>query len=135
MNTNDPTELDLAAQAWLESKADEQSANLRRIEAEARILALVGAKEEGATTVKTEWFKVQTTGKLTRTLQADKLAEVFNSVPADLYGQVIKSVPSLNLSALRAVEKTNPESYKAFCRAIVTKPAKAAVSVELLGAK
>jgi len=132
---NEPTELDIAAQAWAEAKAAEQAANLRRIEAEAKLLELVGAKEEGATTVKTEWFKVQTTGKLTRTLQADKLAEVFNSVPADLYGQVIKSVPSLNLAALRAVEKTNPDVYNAFCRAIVTKPAKAAVTVELLGGK
>lgn len=131
----EPTELDLAAQSWAEAKADEQAANLRRIEAEARILELVGAKEEGATTLKTEWFKVQTTGKLTRTVQVDKLAEVFNEVPADLYGQVIKSTPSLNLAALRAVEKTNPEAYAAFCRAIITKPAKAAVSVELLGGK
>lgn len=131
---NQPTDLDLAVQLLREAKASEAQATKSRLEAEETVLKLVGFKEEGTTTVKTEFFKVSTVGKLTRSLNATKLPEVENKLNPAIYAQLVKLKPELSLSGLRAVEKANPEAYGIFVGALVTKPAKASVSFELLGA-
>jgi hypothetical protein len=129
---NHPTEIDLICQRQREAKAREEQARTERMEAEDQLIALVGAKEEGTTTHKTEWFKVQTTGKLNRSLIPEALAAVQSAVPQSLYEQVIRYHAELSLSGLHAVEKANPDLYRVFTGAIITKPAKIAVSVEVL---
>lgn len=131
---NEPTELDLAIQSLREAKANEEQARNMRLKAEETILQMVGFKEEGTTTIKTEYFKVSTVGKLTRTLLADELQKVQAEMDPKVFGQIVKYKPELSLSGLKAVEKANPEAYSKFIAALVTKPAKASVSVELLGA-
>lgn len=124
-----PSELDQLAQTWRELKAAEDDFRKRRIEAEQAILAAVGVKEEGTTTEKTAFFKVTTTGKLTRSLDAAAWESVRGDFPDALAPVTYK--PALDLRQLRALEKANPALYAKACECITTKPAKPAVSVEL----
>lgn len=128
----EPTALDMACQAYREAKAAEEAARNDRLLAEERILSEMGCKEEGTTTVKTEWFKVSTVGGLTRGLIADELPRVQGLVDQRLYEQVIRYEPKLSVSGLKAVATANPDAYRLLCSAIVTKPAKPAVKVEVL---
>jgi len=133
---NQPTEIDLAAQAYREAKDAEDQARNKRVALEERLILLVGLKgDEGSQSAKTDWFKVTTTAKLNRSLIQDALADVQSQVPQAIYEQVIQYKPSLSLAGLRACEKANPDAYRAFCQAIVTKPAKASVKVDLLPQK
>src|SRR5579859_5924555 len=49
---------DAAARRYIEAKRKEEAAKLERLAAEAEILRLFGAKEEGSQTVKSELFAV-----------------------------------------------------------------------------
>jgi hypothetical protein len=129
---SEPTELDLACQAYREAKANEELARNARLSAEERILSLCGVKEEGTTTVKTEWFKVATVGNLTRTLLVDELPKVQGLIDQRIYEQVIKHEPKLSVSGLKAVATANPDAYRVLLAAVTTKPAKATVKVEVL---
>ena len=132
MSESTPTDLDLACQAYREGKANEELARNARLSAEERILSLVGVKEEGTTTVKTEWFKVATVGNLTRTLLVDELPKVQGLIDQRIYEQVIKHEPKLSVSGLKAVATANPDAYRVLLAAVTTKPAKATVKVEVL---
>jgi hypothetical protein len=132
MSESTPTELDLACQAYREAKANEESARNARLASEERILSLVGVKEEGTTTIKTEWFKVATVGNLTRTLLVDELPKVQGLIDQRIYEQVIKYEPKLSVSGLKAVATANPDAYRVLLSAVTTRPAKATVKVEVL---
>ena len=133
---NQLTDLDLAAQHLREAKFAMDAAKVALADAEDKVIELVGLKgDEGSQSTKTEWFKVTTTAKLNRSLIQDALADVQSQVPQAIYEQVIQYKPSLSLAGLRACEKANPDAYRAFCQAIVTKPAKASVKVDLLPQK
>jgi len=128
----EPTALDVACQAYREAKAREEQARNDRLVAEERILSEVGCKEEGATTVKTQWFKVTTSGSLTRKLIPEHVTKLRALLALDVLEQVISYEPKLSVSGLKAVATANPEAYRVLCSAIVTKPAKPAVKVEVL---
>lgn len=128
--SNDPTELDLTAQAWREAKAAEDGARQRRVELETQILELAGVKEEGSQHVDTAYFRVTTVGKLTRSLDAAAWEAIRGDVPADLAPVDYK--PSLDLKKLRAIETANPELYQKIAQCISTKPAKPSIKVDLL---
>ena len=130
-----PTTIDIAAQAYIEAKAAEDRARDARLAAEEKILELVGFKEEGTKSIKTTWFKVSTIGKLTRTIIPEALDEVRSHVHEFLYEQVIRYKPELNLGALRNVEEAFPDAYREFIKAIITKPAKTAIKIELIEEK
>jgi len=129
-----PTELDLAAQALREAEESLKAAQATRDAAMFRVVTLLGLKEgeEGTTSLKTEYFKVSATGKLTRSLDEERLEEVQSQVPQDLFAKVIEYKPSLNLKALRAVEQANPAAYRVFAQAITVKPGKPTAKVEPL---
>ena len=128
--TPHPTDLDLAAQTWRECKAAEDVARERRIDAEQKIIEILGVAEEGATTQKTEFFAVTTTGKLIRSLDIAAWEAVRGDVPDEISPVVYK--PSLDLRKLRAIETTNPSVYKIVLCALTVKPGKPAISVELV---
>lgn len=126
-----PTPIDLACQRWREAKLAEEAARIERLAAEDELLVLVGFKEEGTTTVKTDWFTVKSVGKLNRSLIPEVLGGLQNQVPQEIYEQVIRYKPELSLTGLHAVERANPELYRLFTDALVTRPAKPSISVEL----
>ena len=128
----EPTALDVACEAWRAAKHMEEQARQDRLIAEERILSEVGCKEEGATTVKTQWFKVSATGSLTRKLIPEHVTKLRALLDLDVLEQVISYEPKLSVSGLKAVAVSNPEAYRVLCSAIVTKPAKPSISVEVL---
>lgn len=129
-----PTELDLAAQSLREAEETLKAAQAARDAAMLRVVTLLGVKEgdEGTTSLKTEFFKVSATAKLTRSLDVEKLAEVKTQVVPDLFEKVVEYKPALNLKALRAIEQANPAAYRVFAQAVTVKPGKPTAKVELL---
>lgn len=100
--------------------------------AEAALLAAVPAKLEGSLTTALEFYKVTTTGKLNRALDAAKLEALRAAIPATIFDRVIRYKPDLSLRDLRYMEDNEPEYYRAFAGAITTKPAKTSLKVERL---
>lgn len=126
-----PTDIDLAAWDLLEAKRLEEEARQRRLEVEARLIELIGVKEEGTTSKKTAYFKASTTGGLTRTLVQD-WEDVFAQLPDWVTDTAIRYKYEVSVSGLKQLATSNPDIYAKCLKAIVTKPAKPAVKVELL---
>lgn len=127
--TQEPTELDKAAWSWAKAKREEAQARDRRLEAEARILELVGCKDEGVTKTETAYYTVRTEGSITRTL-TDDFAKRMDSLAPEIFNQVIKWRPTIDVRALKALATSNPEAYRQVCAGIISKEAKPAVKVE-----
>lgn len=132
-STAGPSPLDIAAYNLEQAKLAEEHARNNRLAAEEAIIALVGAKEEGSKSAKTAWYKLTTTGSLNRSL-VPNWREVLDddAIDAQSFSAVIKMEPKLSVSGLKAVATANPDAYRVLCKAIVTKPAKTAVKVEML---
>lgn len=133
MNTVTPitqrqNRLDALCEALVHAKAKEDDAKKVRVAIEDEILAIVGAKDEGSLTVNTDHFKVTTTGRITRTLDAKKVDNL--SLPAPLLARLFTWQPKLNLREARYVENNEPDHWKVLATAITTKPGKASVKVE-----
>lgn len=121
-----PTDIDLAAHALSEAKRAEATARQARIEAEEALIALVGLKEEGTTSMQTDWYKVSTVGKLTRTLKATA------DTPPDLLEAITRTKRELDVTKLKRLATEDPVRYQAACKWITTKPAKPSAKVELI---
>ena len=134
VNMHPPVLNDLARDlAEAKAIARNHSANIADIEK--RILAIVGNKTEGATSVHTDHFKVTTTGKITRTLDADETKRLYldGLIPHWIYNRLFSWVPKMDLGELRYVEQNEPDYFKSLSTALTSKPAKTAVSVTPIG--
>lgn len=121
---SEPTEIDLAAYALLEAKAAEEQARNARLAAEKHLIELIGVKDEGTVSKKTAYYKVVTTGKLTRTLVAA------SDMPDAVYHAITRVKHELDVKALKALATADPRAYQEALRYVSTKPAKPAVKVE-----
>jgi len=126
-----PTDIDFVAWELLEAKRLEEEARQRRLEVETRLIDLIGVKEEGTTSIKTAYFKASTTGSLTRTLVKD-WEGVLAQLPDWVTDTVIRYKYEVAVSGLKEIATKAPNLYAECLKAIVTKPAKPAVKVELL---
>lgn len=99
-------------------------------DAETALVAAVPCELEGSLTTESDFYRIVSTGKLTRTLDAGKLDALRAVIPAAIYDRVIRFKPDLSLRDLRYLELNEPEYYRAFAEAITTKPAKTSVKVE-----
>lgn len=131
MTAPTPTHLDEAAWALLEAKRLEREAIEHRLTCEETIVNLVGLATEGTKSEKTAFFKVATTQTLNRSLTPDG-EEIIEKEGQDILWQVLDYKPSIRVSGLKALATANPEAYARVVKAIVTKPAKPGVKVELL---
>lgn len=133
-----PTALDLAAQAFREAKIEEDRAKEKRVHAQAALLeahaAEAGAVTEGAVPVKTEFFKITATYKLTRSLDRHGVDALADRLPAAIFDEVIETKPSLRLKGYRDFVANHPddEYLKLVNDAVTTKPASPAVKVEVI---
>lgn len=125
---NEPTPLDVAAYALLMAKEAEKTAASHRLACEAAVIHLAGLKEEGAKTSKTAFYKVTTTQTLIRSL-VENYGEKLDTLPADVFCQLVKHKPTLSVSVLKVLEADEPDLYRIALSAIVTKPGKPSVSV------
>lgn len=121
-------ELHELAEEWRKAKRAESQAKKRRVEIEARIIALTGCKEEGSTTHDAEGLKITITGKLTRSLDQAAWEQIAPSIPEAMRPVVYK--PALDLKGLRYLENNEPEIYRQIAPALTIKPAKPAVSIK-----
>lgn len=127
----DPAALDAAVFAFYEAKQAEEQARNHRLHCENRIIELVGVKEEGTQSVKTDQYKISTAVTLTRTLVAN-YGEALDALPAEIFNAIVKHKPQLDVTAFKALATANPEAYRIACGAVIAKPAKPSVKLEIL---
>lgn len=121
--------LDILATEWLEAKEAEKLANERRKEIEADIISLVGVAEEGTTNGETEHYKIETVGKLTRSLNDSQLQADWDTLPDEIK-KCVKWKTSLDTKNLRSLESMRDDLIPVMSRYLTTKPAKPSVVVE-----
>lgn len=129
LNTS-PSALDVIAQQWREAKADEDAARARRLETEKKLIDIVGVRDEGTTSIKSDYFRVTTTGKMNRSLDQELWEDIKGQLPHGF--RPVRYKVEINLSELRSLEKYAPAEYRLFARALTVSPAKTSVSVEVL---
>jgi hypothetical protein len=127
----DPSALDTAVFDFYQAKAAEDQARERRIACEARIVELIGLKDEGTTSVKTNFYKISTVQSITRTL-VENYGEVLDSLDPDIFNAIVRHKPTLDVTALKKLATANPEAYRVACKAIIAKPGKPSVKLEIV---
>ena len=124
--TKRPQPVDLLGFELAKAKKLEASAREKRVQIEQQLIEAIGAKEEGATTQAGNFFKVTTTGKLTRKLDV----KAFNQIAAQLGEHApVKTTVSLDVRKLKKLAVDEPAMFNMMLDVIETKPAKTAVTV------
>lgn len=123
--------LTVAAVRWIQAKATEKAANTARLEAEQDIATLLARElgAEGTTRVQVGPYTVSVTTKLTRTLDAARVATLDQAIPPEILRRLIEYKPSLNLREYRYLEANEPQHFQALVSAVTTKPAKPTIDV------
>lgn len=121
--------LDELAARLTEAKKAEQLAVALRREIEEQIVDAVGVQTEGSFTAAGDHYKITTTGKVNRTVDEDKLHEIWDELPEPLMQRLFPVKHSLNVKELHYVENNEPDWYKVVARAITAKPGKPQVKV------
>ena len=122
-----PQPVDLLGFELAKAKKLEASAREKRVQIEQQLIDAVGAKEEGATTQSGNFFKVTTTGKLTRKLDV----KAFNQIAGQLGEHApVKTTVALDVRKLKTLAVDEPALYQLMCQTCIeTKPAKTSVAV------
>ena len=121
-----PQPVDLLGFELAKAKELDASAREKRVQIEQKLIEAIGAKEEGATTQSGNFFKVTTTGKLTRKLDV----QAFNRIAAQLGEHApVKTTVSLDVRKLKKLAVDEPVMFNMMLDVIETKPAKTAVTV------
>ena len=124
--TKRPQPVDLLGFELAKAKKLEASAREKRVQIEQQLIEAIGAKEEGATTQAGNFFKVTTTGKLTRKLDV----KAFNQIAAQLGEHApVKTIGSLDVRKLKKLAVDEPVMFNMMLYVIETKPSKTAVTV------
>lgn len=135
----DPAEITVAdraeelARAIVVAKQAEAAQTAARRQLEDELIALLGHKDEGSETHRLGAFKITTTARINRSVDADALAKVRDRLPPALLDRLIDYKPSLRKSELTYIQNNEPEVYAIVAPAIIAKPGKASVSVEMEG--
>ncbi len=128
-----PERMAIAAAFWLQAKAREQEAAAARLDAEHALVALMNEQRalplEGTEHAEALSYKVTVSTKLTRTLDAERVAALDAEIPAEILRRVITYKPSLNLREYRYIEQNEPAFFAALAKAVTTKPAKPTIDV------
>lgn len=123
-----PKTPEFLAQAWLDAKAEENTARAKRVEIEEELLSILPCREEGSQTNKLEnGMRVVTEGRMTRSIDAKALQDDWNDLPAIIQG-TFHWKPDLKITCFKSLE----DGHKALiAKYVTTKPAKAGVKVEV----
>jgi len=124
--------IDQAAAALEAAKIAEAQANRARLDAEANLLALAEARDEGRVTLRGQQYKATVTFGVNRTVDAAALAAVRDAIPEALFEQAVEYAPKLRLAGVRYLMLNEPETYAVLAQAITAKPAKPSVRVEMV---
>lgn len=96
--------LETLAKQLLEAKKAETQAKEARVALEEQIIEILGKKEEGTISVKTENYTVKTVGKLTRSVDSEALLEVVDTLPEEVQ-ELFTWKASLSLTAYRKADE------------------------------
>lgn len=125
-----PDQLDQLAYQLTQAATEEKAARERRIALEEQIDAIMGHKEEGAFHLETDYYKLTTTGRITRTIDEKVLSAIRDEIPDAIFDRLFKWKPSLVLKEMHYIQRNEPDLYEALSQAITAKPAKTAVKIE-----
>lgn len=123
------SERDIAAQEWHDAKRREDKAKEDRLVAEAKIVMLFGAKPEGSQTVKTDFFKVETTGNVTRSIDDAAFLAIKSQLPKNVRDACIKTTYEPRVGGIKELKVSNPDLYVVLAQCVTSKPAKTSVKV------
>ena len=115
---------------WLKAKAEEASANKRRVAIEDQIVGITGKRDEGSKTVDATGFKITVTGKISRKMDWDKWEDVKAKIAPNLHP--VKFKPELDEKGVKYLQANEPEIYALL--PIEVKPAKTAIEVKAVEA-
>jgi len=125
-----PNIIDVYANAYNEAKAEFNEAKSKMDNAFQCLIQAVGVKDEGTQSFNTDNYKISTTGKINRTVDAKKVEEIAQQLPEPLYNRLFKFKPSLDLKEYRYIENNEPQYHKIVSRAVTAKPAKPTLKIE-----
>ena len=121
------TEIEIANDLFA-ARATEKEANERRVALEEELIALLGAKEEGAQTHAVGDYKITITGKLIRKIDWDMYDEsIAAKIPESL--QPVKVKRELDDTGVKYLANNEPQIYKLLAKALTVKPAKTNVTI------
>lgn len=129
LKLNQQSEFERTAREVMEFKRIEDDARASRVAAEARLVSMVESKDEGTVHEEDGHVKVTVSFKVTRTVDADKVIEDWNSLPPLVHDAFVWK-PDLVLKHMRALALANPDAYAVLARYITAKPAKPSVKIE-----
>ena len=118
------------AAAWHKAKADEVEANRRRLEAEAKMLDLIGTQAEGTAKFGAGDYAVSVSFGSTTSVDEDKLREIADRVPVDIQKRVIRWKPAIDARELKYLRCNEPDLYAVIAEAITVKPSKPSFKIE-----
>lgn len=125
-----------AAEAVRAAREVERSAQTARLFAEERLVALAasGAElpTEGTYTERFGSLKVSITNKLTRSVDQAALVKVAGQIPDAIGQRLFRWSADVNLRELRYLQANEPAIAATVSACITTKPAKPAVSVDVV---
>lgn len=122
--------IDQLAASLLAAKATLRDHQKAVADAEAALIARVGAKDEGSFTVKSERYKVTTTQPITRKADPYIAKQLINEMPRDIYDGLFEWRPNLSAKVYKDLEKYQPELFAKVSKAVTSKAGKIAVKVE-----
>ena len=121
------TEVEIANDLF-DARVAEKEANERRVALEEELIALLGAKEEGAQTHEVGDYKVTITGKLIRKIDWEMYDQSISSkIPESL--QPVKVKRELDDAGVKYLANNEPQIYKLLAKALTVKPAKTNVTI------
>ena len=118
------------AQAWLDAKHAEATANAERLKIEAQMVEALDVPTDGSKTHKIEGYKITVTQPVTRKIDADAWAKVSAKCPTSM--QPIKTKIEADAAGCRYLADNEPSIWKRIASAFETKPGKVAVKVEVV---
>lgn len=124
---NNIIRLNVLAAGLLNAKDREAKAKEERIAIEEEIAAIVGVKDEGSYTYKSDLFKFTTTGKVSRKLDPQKYEQIKERIPEKLRPVIYK--PEIKQSLIKYLQNNEPDYYKVMTECMTTTQNKASVVI------
>lgn len=142
--TIDQSALDQAVFAFYEAKAAENRAREQRLACENTIIELIGVKEEGTISQKTDQYKISTTGSLKRDfIQGFEVPCEFRISPEGplndgerlVLARIVKYKAELDPTAFKKLASSDPGAYRVAAQWVTAKPQKPSVKLEIIEQK
>ena len=117
--------------AWMKAKKHEAAANAERLQIEQQLVAMLPGESEGTTSQIVSDYRVSVRYGVTRKVDSDKLRDMWSDLPAEAQ-DAFRWTAAVALPKLRALQELRADLYGRLAAVIETKPARPAVTVDLI---